>query len=59
MDDHMLKKEIIKILACPKCKGHVEYDKKNEVISCKTCNLKYLIKQGIPVMLIEEAQKYK
>ena len=55
----MLKKEIIKILACPKCKGHVEYDKKNEVISCKTCNLKYLIKQGIPVMLIEEAQKYK
>lgn len=55
----MLKKEIIKIIACPKCKGQVEYDKESKVIICKACNLKYIIKQGIPVMLIEEALQYK
>lgn len=48
-------KELLDILACPACKGEVEL--KEGKIQCKKCNLRYPIKDGIPIMLIEEAQK--
>ncbi len=50
----MIDKELLKILACPKCKGDVEL--KEEKIVCIKCGLKYPIKDGIPIMLIEEAE---
>ena len=43
-------------MACPKCKGNIEY-KKNKLI-CNKCKLKYKIEKGIPNMLIEEAEKF-
>lgn len=48
---------LLEILACPKCKAGVEF--RNDKIICKNpdCGLKYPIKDGIPVMLIEEAEK--
>ncbi len=48
---------LIKILACPKCKSDVE--SRDGKIICKNpkCGLKYPVKDGIPVMLIEEAEK--
>ena len=53
----MLKKELLDILACPKCKGDVEY--KENVLVCGKCRLKYGILEGdIPNMLIEEAEKF-
>ena len=51
----MIDKELLEILACPACKGDVEL--KNDKIVCLKCGLKYPIKDGIPVMLIDEAQK--
>ncbi len=50
-------KELLEILACPKCKGDLEYvsDDRGEVLICRPCALVYLVKEGIPVMLIEEA----
>ena len=52
-------KKILDILVCPKTKGKLKYDKKkNELISEKA-NLAYPIKNGIPVMLVEEARKIK
>ena len=51
----MLKKELLDILACPKCKGDLEYDTKNQKLICQTCRLKYDIKDDIPIMLIDEA----
>jgi hypothetical protein len=55
----MLKKELLDILACPKCKGDIHYDKKENKIICKKCRLKYKILDGdIPDMLIEDAEKY-
>ena len=51
----MINKELLEILACPACKGNVEY--KEERIVCLGCGRKYPIKEGIPVMLVEEAEK--
>jgi len=54
----MLDKELLEILACPKCKGELEYDKENEVLICHNCRLKYRIEDGIPIMLIDQAEKF-
>ncbi len=50
-------KKLLDILACPKCKGDLEYDEKNQKLICRKCKLAYPIKEGIPVMLIDEADK--
>jgi len=52
-----LKKELLDILACPKCKGDLDYNESEKYLACYTCKLKYAIKDDIPVMLIEEAEK--
>ena len=50
----MIDKELLEILACPACKGDVEL--KDNKICCKKCGKKYPIRDGIPVMLIDEAE---
>ncbi len=52
-----LNKELLKILACPKCKGDLELSKKEDGLICHKCKLVYPIKEEIPVMLVEEAIK--
>ncbi len=54
----MLDKELFDILACPKCKGDLEYDQGNQKLICNNCRLKYDIKDDIPIMLIDEAEKF-
>lgn len=52
-------KELLKILVCPVTKGPLVYDKeKNELIS-KSAKLAYPIKDGIPILLEDEARKLK
>ncbi|MCK6555375.1 Trm112 family protein [Candidatus Binatia bacterium] len=48
-------KELLEILACPKCKGAVELTGKEDGLVCKACRLMYPIKDDIPVMMIDEA----
>ncbi len=49
-------KKLLDILACPVCKGELEYDKdKNELI-CKKDKLAFPIRDDIPVMLEAEAR---
>jgi uncharacterized protein YbaR (Trm112 family) len=50
----MLKKDLLKILACPQCKGDVQYKKD---IICRKCRLRYKVRNGIPDMLIDHAEK--
>lgn len=50
----MIDKELLDILACPACKGDVKLEE--ERIVCTECNRRYPIRDGIPVMLIEEAE---
>ncbi len=49
--------ELLKILVCPLCKGELKYDAKNQELICDNSKLAYQIKDGIPIMLIEEARK--
>ena len=50
-------KELLAILACPKCKGDIKLTDKGDGLVCQACKLMYPIKEDIPVMLIDEAVK--
>ena len=50
----MISQELIDILACPICKGTIEY--KDDYIICNACRKKYPVKDDIPIMLIDEAE---
>jgi len=52
-----IRKELLDILACPKCKGEVALSEKEDGLICRTCDLMYPIRDNIPVMLIDEAAK--
>ncbi|MBL7135652.1 MAG: Trm112 family protein [Candidatus Marinimicrobia bacterium] len=54
----MISEELFKILACPKCKGDLKYDRENDKLICNNCRLKYEIKDDIPIMLIDEAEEF-
>ena len=51
----MIDKKLLEILACPACKSGVKLE--GDKIICTECGLRYPIKDGIPVMLVEEAEK--
>ena len=51
-------KELLEIMACPNCRGPVEEREDQQVIECVgTCKYRYPIRDGLPVMLIDEAEK--
>ena len=56
-------KELLEILACPKCKQPVELKKQgsDEFLVCTAadCKLAYPIRDDIPVMLIDEAERWR
>ena len=52
-------KELLEILACPKCKGDIVVHEKEDGVICKSCKLLYPIRDDIPVMLIDEALPYE
>jgi uncharacterized protein len=51
-------KELMEILACPSCRGDVELRQEGdeEWIVCLNCGLRYPVRDGLPVMLVEEAK---
>ena len=48
--------ELKEILACPRCKGELEFREAEKQILCQACKLVYRIEDDIPVMLIDEAR---
>ncbi len=50
-------KELLDILACPKCKGDLELEEGGTGLICRACSLRYRIEDDIPIMLIDEAEK--
>ena len=50
----VIEKELLEILACPLCKQGVVLD--GERLVCTQCGRRYPIRDGIPVMLVEEAE---
>lgn len=53
-----ISKELLEILACPADKQPVELQG-DDFLVCHTCGRRYPIEDGIPIMLIEEGDKYK
>jgi uncharacterized protein YbaR (Trm112 family) len=47
--------ELLRILACPKCRGEVRVTPAGAGLACGSCRLVYPIRDDIPVMLIDEA----
>lgn len=52
----MIEQWVLEILICPYCKGDIELWEKQQRIVCKKCGRRYPIRDGIPIMLIEEAE---
>ena len=51
----MIDEKLLEILACPACKGNVQH-KENKIV-CVECGRRYPIQDGIPVMLVDKAEK--
>ena len=49
--------KLLDILVCPLCKGPLLYRKAQGELVCKPCRLGYPVKDGIPVMLEDDARK--
>ncbi len=54
-DSAPLPPELLELLRCPKCKGHLRLDGDGSALSCPQCRLRYAIREGIPIMLIDQA----
>ena len=50
-----IKKDLLDILCCPKCKGDIQLNETEDGLICDACKLMYPIKDDIPIMLIDEA----
>jgi uncharacterized protein YbaR (Trm112 family) len=50
-----LSPHLLEILVCPKCRGALEYRAAEQVLICHACRLRYPVRDGIPIMLIDEA----
>jgi uncharacterized protein YbaR (Trm112 family) len=49
--------ELLEILVCPNDRGEVDYNESEQVIVCRTCGYRYPVRDDIPVMLIDEAER--
>ncbi len=52
-----LNPKLLSILVCPLTKGKLEYDEKNNELISSKAGLAFPIRDGIPVMLVDEARK--
>jgi len=48
-------KQLLDVLVCPKCRGDLQYRERESALDCPQCRLRYPIRDGIPIMLIDEA----
>jgi uncharacterized protein YbaR (Trm112 family) len=48
-------RQLLEILVCPKCRGELDYREAESALVCPKCRLKYPVRDGIPIMLIDEA----
>ena len=52
-----LSRQLLDILVCPQCKGELELVDSLPALVCHACRLRYPIRDDIPVMLVDEAEK--
>ena len=56
MSETELSTNLLELLVCPLTKGPLEYDKENNELVSKEAKLAYPIRDGIPIMLVDEAR---
>ncbi len=52
----MLDPKLLEILVCPKCRGPLVYRPEVPSLDCGQCELRYPVRDDIPVLLIDEAE---
>jgi uncharacterized protein len=52
----MLDPQLLEILVCPKCHGALRAEEEPPRLICERCRLAYEVRDGIPIMLIDEAK---
>lgn len=50
-----LSPQLLAILVCPRCKGALDYREAEGALACNSCQVKYPVRDGIPIMLVDEA----
>jgi hypothetical protein len=48
--------DLLKIIVCPKCRGDIRLNASEDGLICDQCQLLYEIRDGIPILLIDEAR---
>jgi uncharacterized protein YbaR (Trm112 family) len=48
--------KILDIIACPKCKGRLEFKPDGSALLCRGCRLSYAVVDEIPNLIAEDAQ---
>ena len=56
MTETLFDRRMLEALVCPKTGGRLEYDAEKEELVSKSANLAYPIRNGIPVLLLDEAR---
>lgn len=56
-DTNHVDPKLLELLVCPLTKGPLKYDKEHQELISQQAKLAYPIKDGIPILLVEEARK--
>lgn len=57
MSNHEVDPKLLELLVCPLTKGRLEYDATGQELISKQAKLAYPIRDGIPIMLVDEARR--
>ena len=57
MSNQDIDQKLLEILVCPLTKGPLEFDKNKQELISRQAKLAYPIRDGIPIMLVEEARE--
>jgi len=52
----MISNELLRILACPACKGALAATSDGQDLLCRSCGVSYPVRDDIPVLLVSEAR---
>jgi uncharacterized protein len=52
----MIAKDLLEILVCPACHQSLTYNEGAQTLKCNGCRRVYPIRDGIPIMLIDQAK---
>lgn len=55
MTSHLVSPDLLAIMQCPACAGELRERLEPPALVCQVCGLQYPVRDGIPVMLVDEA----